>query len=239
MDIIPAIIPESFEDLAGKLRQVKGLTKTVQIDITDGKFVPDACWPFTDALAWSEFERVVAGEEGLPFWEDFDFEADLMIEFPERNPDAWIAAGFSRVVLHVESTKNLAAALEVLYGRVEIGLALNIATSETALEPFMEKADFIQCMGIETIGFQGQPFDERVIPKIKAFRKRYPGVTISVDGGVSLASISKLEDAGASRFISGSAVFGTGNPAKAIRELMAAGEHTESGERETKNSSHQ
>ena len=40
MEIIPAIIPESFEDLKAKLFLFKGLVPAVQIDVTDGIFVP-------------------------------------------------------------------------------------------------------------------------------------------------------------------------------------------------------
>jgi len=40
VEIIPAIIPQSWEEIEAKTEQIRGLTKTVQIDITDGVFVP-------------------------------------------------------------------------------------------------------------------------------------------------------------------------------------------------------
>ena len=62
-------------------------------------------------------------------------------------------------------------------------------------------------MGIAKIGFQGEPFDERVLEKIKDFRDEYVDVTISVDGGVSLESAPRLVEAGVNRFVVGSALW--------------------------------
>ena len=61
-------------------------------------------------------------------------------------------------------------------------------------------------MGIERIGFQGEPFDHRVVQKIKALRAHFPHVTISVDGGVSLQTVPELVAAGANRLVVGSAI---------------------------------
>ena len=62
-------------------------------------------------------------------------------------------------------------------------------------------------MGIARIGFQGEPFDERVIEKIKEIKKHYPEMIVSVDGGVSLENAQALIEAGATRLVSGSAIF--------------------------------
>ena len=46
IEVLPAIIPESYEDLSCKMSEVKGIVKLVQIDFCDGKFVPSKSWPF-------------------------------------------------------------------------------------------------------------------------------------------------------------------------------------------------
>ncbi len=46
IEIIPAIIAKSFEDLKEKMALVDGLAQTVQLDVCDGKFVPSQCWPY-------------------------------------------------------------------------------------------------------------------------------------------------------------------------------------------------
>ncbi|KKK47770.1 hypothetical protein LCGC14_3151840, partial [marine sediment metagenome] len=40
------------------------------------------------------------------------------------------------------------------------------SSSNKSLVPFINDIDFVQFMGIEKIGYQGQPFDKRVIDKI-------------------------------------------------------------------------
>jgi len=48
IEIIPAIIPKSFEHLKSQLALVKGIVHLVQIDITDGIFAPTKTWPFVE-----------------------------------------------------------------------------------------------------------------------------------------------------------------------------------------------
>ena len=73
-------------------------------------------------------------------------------------------------------------------------------------------------MGIEKIGYQGQPFDERVIDQVKALRKEYPELIISVDGGVSFDTAPRLIEAGANRLVVGSVIFNSLD----IRETVLA-----------------
>ena len=44
---------------------------------------------------------------------------------------------------------------------------------------------------------------------------------IEVDGGIDLTTAARIVEAGASILVAGSAIFGTGNPEKATRELRA------------------
>ena len=104
-DIIPAIIPESFEDLHDKMAEVKGLVSVVQIDVCDGRFVPSKCWPYIGDEE-GDFARIMTEDEGFPFWEMLDFEADLMIAKPEETAESWIHAGAKRIILHIESSEK-------------------------------------------------------------------------------------------------------------------------------------
>ena len=66
--------------------------------------------------------------------------------------------------------------------------------------------DCIQLMGIAEIGAQGQPFDESVIEKIQTVKQRFPHKPITIDGSVNADTIVRLKEAGADRFIVGSAI---------------------------------
>jgi len=234
-EIIPAIIPESFEDLKDKMALVSHLTKIVQIDVCDGKFVPSKSWPYVGDHE-AMYRRITGEEEGFPFWESLDFEADLMVLNPEDIFEDWVRAGAKRIVLHVESSKKMLESLKEIrkkYGYlgdstfgIEIGLALNINTPNETLYEYLTPnengrslADFVQFMGIDEIGYQHQSFDERVLGKIHDLRQKYSDVIISVDGGVSLEDAPDLLSAGANRLISGSAIFESEDIKETIEEF--------------------
>ncbi len=229
-EIIPAIIPKSFEDLENKLSLMSGVVSMVQIDILDGKFTSDGSWPYLRTPD-PDFVKIIKEEEGFPFWEDLDFEVDLMVLNPEASIQEWISAGAKRVIVHYESFPSKEKALTFArsfseqFGKngpfvaTELGFALNIDTDIGVLEEIVEYIDFIQCMGIAVIGRQGEPFDERVLQKISGIRSKYPDVIISIDGGVNLDSAQGLIEAGASRLVAGSAIFGSDDIVGTIEEL--------------------
>lgn len=235
IEVIPAIIPESFDDLKDKMSFVNSLVDVVQIDVCDGKFVPSKCWPYINDPD-NYFGTLLKESEGFPFWESLDFEADLMIQNPEESAEDWIKAGAKRIVLHLESSKNLFNFIKELrkkYGYVgesavtiEIGIAINISTPNAALYEYLDPGasglsliDFVQFMGIREIGYQGQNFDREVLGKIRDLRESYPGTAISVDGGVNFENAHDLVKAGVSRLISGSTIYDSENIKEAIEKL--------------------
>ncbi len=227
-DIIPAIMPGSFEDIADKVSYVAGHADMVQLDIMDGKFVKARSWPYFSGDEHS-FDSLLSEAEGLPYWEQVNYEIDLMVSNPEDVIDSWITAGASRIVVHVESTKNLDEIVRKMHGRfgynmnrapdVELGLALNIDTPTDVILPFLEQIQFVQFMGIDVIGLQGQSFNEQVIDKIRDFHSAHPEIIISVDGGVNFDNAPLLIEIGVKRLVSGSVVFESGNIPETIAQL--------------------
>ncbi len=216
-EIIPAILPMDFMEIEDALATVKGAVKTVQIDVCDGQFAPNPTWPYRKHD--DSFEKILHEQEGLPGWQDLDFEIDLMCNRPEGYVDEWVSAGATRVIIHAEATGDVTRAIGILEGRVEVGLALGIDTPLDAIAAHREHIQFIQLMGIDTVGFQHQPFDEKVLGRIKEARIMYPGLPISVDGGVSLETAPELIAAGADRLVVGSAIFAADNPYEAIERF--------------------
>ncbi len=220
IEIIPAVIPKSLKDLEEKLMMIRGLVRCVQIDVIDGKFAPSPSWPYRDENDQS-FKEMVSEKSGLPFWQDFDFEADLMIKNPEEVIADFAKAGFSRVIIHIESSGDVGDAISVAQkSGVSPVLAANIETAEEEIEKWLKEADGVQLMGIARIGFQGEPFDEMVISKIKNLRERHPDLIISVDGGVNIENAPKLISAGANRLAVGSAIFKSEDIAKTIKDFQ-------------------
>src|ERR1035437_10090549 len=132
MQIIPAILPKDFKDLEDHVARVKGLVPLVQVDICDGQFTPSPSWPYKKHD--SNFDAVTKEDRGLPFWEEVEYEFDLMVNNCQDVILTYVSAGASRIVLHVESKGNVVEAIEKLEGKVEIGVALNIDTSLEQLE---------------------------------------------------------------------------------------------------------
>jgi ribulose-phosphate 3-epimerase len=229
--IVPAIIPASRQDLEEKLARLSGLCEEVQIDIVDGVYASPASWPYTGASE-DEFARMRASGDMLPYAGSFRFEIDLMSRDAESAAGSWIDLGASRLTVHAEGMRYLARFLEdtrARYGNekdfasglLSLGLALGTETDLSLIEPFLERVDYVQFMGIRTIGHQGEPFSPSVIPRIAAFKKQHPGIEVTVDGGVTRENAPKLLAAGVSRLIVGSAIWKAPDPVAAYRALDA------------------
>ena len=208
-EVTPAVLAEDFSELNEKLAKFVNITKMVQIDVCDGKFVPSTSWPMGQRDNGS-IERILNEEEGLPFWEQLDFEFDLMVLNAHKNFDFFARLGVKKIIFHLEaetedSFKEFLESLDPYFkDNIEIGLAINTTTDIKKLDQFINHVDFIQCMGIENIGFQGEPFDEKVLNQIKEIRAKYPEIKISVDGSVNENTAPLLIKAGANRLIIGS-----------------------------------
>ncbi len=230
VEIIPAIMPTSFIDLEKKLESVVGLTSLVQIDVMDGRLTSKKTWPYLSDEVDKDFLNILKEEEGFPFWNDLDFEVDLMVREPEKIWRDWVSVGAKRIIFHLESISDPKSFLDLVRKNsvskdsplyTEIGLAINISTSNEDLYPLMDKIDFVQFMGISEIGFQGTEFNEEVFSKIEDLRNKYPEHIISVDGGVNLSIAPRLAEAGVNRLAIGSAIFGQENVEDALTEFQA------------------
>lgn len=232
IEVIPAIMPSSFEDLVAKAERVKGIVPLAQIDIMDGVFVGSKSWPYRTAGEANEAHFLAMGkqDETLPFFDELDYEIDLMIAEPEKHIDEWLPLGASRLIFHIESIKDHELFFSHDFFRegardiggqpvIEAGLAINPQTSLEEIEPYISKVDFVQCMGIAKIGYQGQPFDDGVLAHLNALRVKYPNLKLSVDGGVNFETAPLLRAAGANRLISGSVIFQSGDIAATVDQL--------------------
>lgn len=218
IEIIPAIMPKTYDDLVEKMGLFAGVVSLVQVDVTDGKFTQNRTWPYN--ARDEHFTKIASEDEGMPEWELLDFEADLMVENPEDAVGKWVAAGARRIVVHIEGVSDFEVIRNAIpEDVVEFGLALNSATPLSSIEPYLDEVDFVQCMGIANIGFQGEAFDERVFEHIRALRVLRPELPISVDGGVNFETARALVDAGATRLVSGSAILKSGDVSHAVEAM--------------------
>jgi pentose-5-phosphate-3-epimerase len=205
IEIIPAVLPKSFEGLEAGLARLHGVAPLVQIDLVQ--------------------TNVLEGQESIPFWEEFDFEADVMLPNPSSVVGGCIQAGASRIVVHA-SAKDAREALQLLQDTregdfaVAVGIALAAHDMPEALKPFDGLYDYVQVMGIDHIGKQGEPPDphHHEVMLIAQLRSLYPNLIIQVDGAAA-AHVAELVKAGANRLVVGSAILTADNPLEEFQRL--------------------
>lgn len=208
VEIIPAILPASRGELERELMRVRGRAPSVQVD-----FVTNNC---------------MAGQEVFPLWEEFDFECDLMLAHPAAEVEALAVLGASRIVVHLKNPEARGA-LELLQplraGEFPLGAGVALAAHDKveALDAVAGLFDFVQVMGIDREGVQGEPLDPHgnALGLIAKLRHAHPGLVIQVDGGVRLENARTLARAGANRLVAGSAIFGAHDALQALEDLRA------------------
>jgi ribulose-phosphate 3-epimerase len=214
--VTPAVLPYSkkeFEDELTLFSQIPSVSR-VQIDVVDGKFASPASWSYSPDLG-----------EMLPNLERIEYEIDLMCFDAEIAMRPWLAFGATRFVFHAESATDLSRLLSSMqkqYGGIEsaplisFGLALNVTSDLSLIEQCINEIEFVQFMGIAAIGRQGQPFDKRVLEKVRIFKVRHPKIPVQVDGGISFESAKNLVALDVSNLVIGSSILHSNNPSKTV-----------------------
>jgi ribulose-phosphate 3-epimerase len=212
LPIVPALIPTSQSEVM-RYANVFSFSPEFHLDLVDGKFVESISWPY---------EPVGEPLAVKPALDVYTLEVDLMVVDPVMAATNWIGAGADMVVFHVETIEvSEFKAFVDQVDKVSIGVSAHGDTSLDTLESYLPYADYIQLMGIYEIGAQGHSFHEPVIDSIRHLKANYPDMPITIDGSVNKDTIARLAEAGADRFVCGSAIIGEPNPADAHRALSA------------------
>lgn len=220
-EVIPAVMPATFDELQSSALLVRHTIDTIQIDIMDGEYVKAISWPFSFSHQLKDIQH---DEFALPLWEEMNYELDLMVVTPEKDLSMWLSLGASRIVFHYASVHDwnpISKIDQVMRNFVTVGVAITLHDPIEEVYKLLDDGivDFVQIMGIARIGYQGEPFVFEVLELVSKLRQKYPKLPISVDGGVNTRTILQLSNAGVNRFVVGSAVFGGGIPAENIENL--------------------
>lgn len=214
MLILPAILESSEEEFYERLRSVPG-ARWIHLDLSDGVFTP---------------ESTLTSPPDLGQFKELSFEIHLMVERPWEWWRSWVEAGVERVIFHLESFWNVAKRQRefginnllnnIIRHKKEVGLALKFETDVLHLEAFAKKLSLVHLMSIQEIGYQGHPFEQGIIEKIRQVRQHYPGLKIAVDGGVNEENIRLLAQEGVDQVAVGSAIFGSAAPERRFQKLQ-------------------
>jgi ribulose-phosphate 3-epimerase len=187
----------------------------IHVDVMDGHFVPNLTFG-------GDIIRAIHRATDLPI------DVHLMVERPEQYFDEYAARGASGLTIHVEAAPHLHRQLQRIKELdLKAGVALNPGTSLSAIDAVWEEADLVLVMSVNP-GWAGQAFIERSLDKLSQARARIdalPEATrpyLEVDGGIDVTNAGAAVEAGADVLVSGSGIFGKGDPALRLRALHEA-----------------
>jgi ribulose-phosphate 3-epimerase len=205
--LAPSILSFDLTDLRGAVATMASEgSKIIHLDVMDGQFVP----PITFGDAYVKSLRSAA--PGL-------LEAHLMINNPEAQFDAFIAAGCERLIFHHEATRHSHRVAQNLRERgVQAGIAINPGTCVECIEPVLEFVDLVLVMTVNP-GWGGQKFIEPCLKKVSRIREICPGIDIEVDGGIDPVTLPIARAAGANVFVVGSYLAKAHDLAAAVKEM--------------------
>ena len=214
IEIAPSILSADFSRLGEQIKTVERAgASLLHVDVMDGRFVPN----ITVGLP---VVKAISRATQLPI------DAHLMIVEPARYVESFVEAGARMVSIHIEADPHAHRTLTAIRAAgAQAGIAINPATSLSALEEAIRFVDFVLVMSVNP-GFGGQEFISSSLDKVRRLRKmldeRGSKARIEIDGGIDQDNVAEVAGAGAEIIVSGSAIFGAPDPAVALRELREA-----------------
>jgi ribulose-phosphate 3-epimerase len=214
IDIAPSILSADFSRLGEEIAAVeRGGAGILHVDVMDGHFVPN----ITLGLP---VVKSIARATSLPI------DAHLMISEPGRYAEQFVEAGARMVSVHIEADAHVHRTLASIKSAGALaGVVINPATPLESLSEALLFADYVLVMSVNP-GFGGQRFIPTSIDKVRRLRgmieERNLPTRIEIDGGIDADNIASVVAAGAEIIVAGSAIFGSGAPEKAVKELREA-----------------
>ena len=209
MILAPSILSADFSKLGSQVAEVMDAgARVIHVDVMDGHFVP----PITiGPLVAASIADQVHDAGGA-------IDVHLMIERPEEQIPAFAKAGADSITVHAEATPHLHYALQaVKEAGCLSGVAINPGTPAEAISAV--QADMVLCMTVNP-GWGGQAFLDSSIAKLQRIRELIGDTpAVQVDGGIGEETAARCAAAGATVFVAGTAVFGTPDPAAAVKAI--------------------
>jgi len=207
-------LEKTFDQVAVKIKKIEKEApkiKWVQLDIMDGKFVPNTTWNNPPDLSKLNTK--------------LNLEVHLMIQKPCGAALNWIGRqNIKRILVHKESAtdgKQMDKLINtVKQAGIEFGIALNPDTPAESIKNYLPILDEVLLMAVLP-GFSGQKFQNKILDKIRVLRKLNSQVPIAIDGGVNLETAPLAIKAGANRLCAASFLWNCGDLGKAILALQA------------------
>jgi ribulose-phosphate 3-epimerase len=213
--IAPSILSADFTRLGEQVLAVEAAgVDRIQIDVMDGRFVPNITFGTIAVTSLRPLTRLV-------------LETHLMVTPPEDFIGSFAEAGADTIIIHQEATPHLHRAIQQIHSLgKKAGVAINPSTPACLLSEVIGDLDLVLVMTVNP-GFGGQEFIMETLPKIRQIRNQIEekelGCEVEVDGGINTKTAPLVAEAGAKVLVAGSSVFGCKDGAAvAIQALLSS-----------------
>lgn len=213
MDYIlaPSILSADFKVLGQEMQKTaENGARYLHFDVMDGMFVPSISFGMPVLASIHNATNQL-------------MDVHLMVQEPIRYIEAFQKAGADLVTIHLEACEDVEATITTIHEcGMKVGLSICPETDAEMVLPYLSEIDMILVMSVHP-GFGGQKFIPESLEKIRKIRDMITehglSVDIQVDGGICLANVRDVLDAGANIIVAGSAVF-KGDPEKNTKDFM-------------------
>jgi ribulose-phosphate 3-epimerase len=189
--IIPSVLEYEVPNFNSTFSKIIKLSKRIQIDIMDGKFVPERSIPLQEIPWLGDFPNV--------------FEAHLMVEKPESYAQKLKNKGFKAVFFHYEAARDNYELVRDVYDAqgLEVGIAFKPDTKSEEVLKVVSKFSRVLFVCVNP-GAQGRSFVDSDLKTIRAVHEKYPLLELHADGHVDPNTLPRLKKAGITVFTVGS-----------------------------------
>jgi ribulose-phosphate 3-epimerase len=214
IQIAPSLLSADFSRLADEIATIEKGADILHLDVMDGHFVPNITIGPPVVKSLKRIAKV-------------PLDVHLMIMDPDKYIGPFAEAGASMISVHVEVLPHLHRTIHAIKALgVKAGVVLNPSTPVVAISEVAADVDYVLVMSVNP-GFGGQTFiprSESKVADVRALLEKAGNIAapVEVDGGIDIHTVTRIVKAGARMLVAGHAIFGSGDPERATRDLKLA-----------------